>query len=64
MIKKYQRFLEEIKISKNITTEEAFSEFIEQLEECGNHYGKEDLKRGENFKINVTRRGDEFRISI
>jgi hypothetical protein len=41
MIKKYQRFLEEIKISKNITTEEAFSEFIEQLEECGNHYGKE-----------------------
>ena len=41
MIKKYQRFLEEIKISKNLTTEEAFSEFIEQLRECGDHYGQE-----------------------
>lgn len=41
MIKKYQKFLEEIKISKNLTTEEAFSEFIEQLEECGYHYGEE-----------------------
>jgi hypothetical protein len=41
MIKKYQKFLEEIKISKNLTTEEAFSEFIEQLRECGDHYGQE-----------------------
>jgi hypothetical protein len=41
MIKKYQNFLEEIKISKNLTTEEAFSEFIEQLGECRYHYGKE-----------------------
>jgi len=38
MIRKYQKFLEELKITKELTTQEAFMNFIDELEECQRYY--------------------------
>ena len=38
MIRKYQKFLEELKITKELTTQEAFINFIDELKECQHYY--------------------------
>jgi hypothetical protein len=38
MIRKYQKFLEELKITKELTTQEAFMNFIDELKECQRYY--------------------------
>lgn len=44
MLKKYQKFLEELKITRELTVEEAFVEFIEELRECENYYYGEEYR--------------------